>query len=1186
MTTPQLVQMIASSCNPLSYYGDVTGNNFAYTLPNANFAGNAMWVFCSWPSSASAPTISDNINGTWPSAKATLAGGAGKQSVSFHLITGIAAGVTTVTATFGSAIGLFQWDIGVHSNITGFGSAQGAAAVAGPTLATGSFTPPNNNANGGNLILSYFSNNVQTTTAVGPSPWVAGSGHTLLEADATGLWSGATGNLGGFNHATQYDLQTTSAAINPGMTATGDTTYAYNCLAVALTVGTAGQGPPSTGIYVVKIIHQSIPALGGSDNTTATTAAIQVPWTGNLRFCYGTTANTGGNVILASMLTDSDAYTWTNWSAQWPNTNAPTGQSLWGYAENTTADPNATLTIATGTGFNGYCSFAFFDIANAAAAAFDNFQGDFIPANLNDVSAVYNFPVITPFVNKGLTIAGSGLAVGPGLSVVSPVGGIFDYIGYTGQSDGSNFDNSNVCGHYYFNSNAIQNWGWTITPVGGDSGGGTGAITFASADATERIWWIGDGAYTSSTGGASVTLPYPSGVVAGDMLLAVLATQTGAATGGGITTPSGWTFVGSGPNCHDTAGGNWNQVYLYSKVFASGTSQVFAPLSTANLDGIVRAYRGLTGTPTINAFASSRATTNSGATTTNVMPTIIEAYQPGEIAVYAAINDSNQVTGWDTLVADVNGGGMSVGGGSNNILLSDYNWNFQPGQIVFKGGGGYGSGVAGVTVAPPAPSGSAGTSSGSAAVSSLRDPDVAIKAWFNENVLPGTEWFDKNQPEPTSSIIALVARLFAAITGRTSNQGTAGLSASSEIEVKSHSVLYGNASLSARSSADVSARGAVAGSAALAAKSAAQVKGSTNPLYGTAGLASRATIAIKSLAYPVGSLALAARAAIAVMERGVASGIAPLAGIIFAKVKAFSAPVGNASLAARTAIKVMSRGALSASGALTSMISVGAIQFKALGQLAGSAALSARSGLAAKARGALSASGALTSIISTGAIQFKALGQLAGVAALSARSGMMVKAKSGFNGLASLSAIARVAVRASGAPSAIAPLAGIVAAKFKAFSAPVGSASLAARAAIKITSRSVLSAGGALTSIISTGAIQFKAMGKLAGTAALSARSGFMAKSASGLNGRLPLSAVANAAIRAGGTMAGRVSLAARAAIQIVARGAVAGGGTLTSIMSMGAIQFKATGQLVRAAAVGIVIKGRAAAAWFSGRAS
>ena len=64
------------------------------------------------------------------------------------------------------------------------------------------------------------------------------------------------------------------------------------------------------------------------------------------------------------------------------------------------------------------------------------------------------------------------------------------------------------------------------------------------------------------------------------------------------------------------------------------------------------------------------------------------------------------------------------------------------------------------------------------------------------------------------------------------------------------------------------------------------------------------------------------------------------------------------------------------------------------------------------------------------------------------------------------------------------------------------------------------------------------------------------------------------------------LSLAARAAIQIVARGAVAGGGTLTSIMSMGAIQFKATGQLVRTAAVGIVIKGRAAAAWFSGRAS
>jgi hypothetical protein len=753
--------MIASSCN-LSYYGDPTGNNFKYSYPNATPAGNALWVFCSWPSSnVAGPTISDNVNpGNWPAAKIILTGGTGKQSVGFFLLTGSLAspaGTTiTVTATFTAPVALFQWDIGEHNNITGYANGV-SAVVAGPTLATGSFTPPNNNANGGNLVISYFSNSVQATTQAGPNPWVVGTGATLLEADATGLWGGT--NSGGFNHALQYDLQTTSAAINPGMTATTDTIYSYNCLAVALTVGTAGSPPSATAIYIAKILHQSIPALTGAGDTTATSAAMQVPWTGNLRFCYGVTDNT----VFAGF-TDSDGYTWTNWAQDWPNTNAPEGSALWGYVQNTVADTNATFTVATTGGFNGYNSFAFYDIVNAAAVAFDNFQGVSNVPNIAGVSIISGCPIITPFVNKGLMIAGSGLGDGPGLSVTSPSGAVFDYIGYTGQSDGSNYDNSNVCAHIYFNSSAKQTWSWTLTANGDNSLGSPSAITFASADATERVWWIGDGAYTSSTGGASVTLPYPSGIVAGDTLIAAIATQTSAATGGGVVTPSGWTFVGSGPNCHDTTNNYWNQVYLFTQTFASGSSQVFAPLSTANLDGIVRAYRSLTGSPTVNAFASSKAATTSGTVTTTTMPTIIEKYQPGETAVYAAINSNNQITGWDTSIADVNGGGHGVGGGSNVIVLSDYNWDFQPGQIVFTGGGGYGSSAVGVTLAPYVAAPAAGTSGGtaSAVVAKMRDVNVDIHGWYNLDALPIIDWFDYDLQVVS---VAIFAHSFGIIVG-------------------------------------------------------------------------------------------------------------------------------------------------------------------------------------------------------------------------------------------------------------------------------------------------------------------------------------------------------------------------------------------------------------------------------------
>lgn len=912
---PQLIQLIASSCN-LSYYGDATVNNVKYQYPSATYAGDALYCFCSWSQAAGIPTISDNVNGTWPAGDVLIAGATGKLSVSFHILTGSLAPPTgttvTVEATFSTAPALFQWDIGEHCNITGLASTtqgigwQGAVA-AGPTLATGSLTPPNNNAGGGNLILSYFANSAQTTSAVGPNPWAAGSGATLMEADNTGLYGGT--NSGGFSHALQYDLQTTSAAINPGMTATTDTTYSYNCAAVALTVGAAGAGLPSTGIRIVKMLHQSIAsATGGSGNTTATTAALQVPWTGNLRVCYGVTDNTPLNT-----LTDSDGYTWTNWAQLWPNTNAPEGYSLWGFADNTTADTNATFTIATGTGFNGFNSFCFVDIINAAVPAFDNFQGIFVaPPMGSTVTTITDCPIMSPFVNKGLTIAGMGLGNGPGLSVTSPSNAVFDYISYLGQTDGSNYDNSNLMAHLYFNSSALQNWSWTITAQAGNSTGATSAITFASNDATNRIWCVGDGAYTSGTSG-SVTLPYPAGVAVGDLLLAFLDTQTGANTNG-VTAPSGWTPEGSGPSCHDTTGTTYNQGFLFAQIYASGTSQTFTTSIGANdIDGVIRAYRCSTPwtslAQAINAFASSLAKTSSSSTTTNTIPTIIENYQPGERTVYWSINDNGSFNsgGYSELLANINGGGLGIGGGANTIVIGDYNWNGVPGQIVFSYSG-YANGAVGVTITPPPVAGSAGTSSGSSVVSSLRDPDVAINAWFNDIALPGTEWFDKNQPEPIgSSIVALVARLFAAITGRASNAyGSAALSAWSAAEVKSTSVLYGDASLSARLTGEVAARGAVAGSAALAGRSTAQAKASTNPLYGTAALL----------------------------------------GTAFTKFKAFSAPVGAAPLAARTAIKVMARGALSAAGALTSIISIGAVQFKAFSALLGRAPLASVSAAA------------------------------------------------------------------------------------------------------------------------------------------------------------------------------------------------------------------------------------------------
>lgn len=442
MAVPTFVQMIASTTNLYEIYGNTnTANDFEYTLPNAVQAGNALLILCTYDNGVGGLSFTDNINGSWPAATITVENAAslGTYSAAF-LLTGALAGVTTIEAVFtGSTPAAFQWNIIEYANVTGQNGSHGTASVAGPNLTTGSFTPTNNNASGGNLIVSYFANNTLTSSTTGPNPWVVDSGHTFLEADMTAYYQAT---VGGFAHATQYFQQNTAAAINPSMTATGDTTNSYNCLAIALKAGATGNGPPTSGAYVAKVIHQSITTV-----TASTTLKLQIPWTGNLRFISCFT----GQVQTFTSLTDSDSYSWTN--------KASAVDDLWAYAANTAADTNATLSIALGaTGGGNNYTFRSYDIWNAATSPYDNYVTN---TGYADGATTLNTPSITPVGSRGLTIAGLGLEVGPGLSVTAPSGAIFDMIAYANEVDQDNYDNADLQGHYYFSSNAAQNWSWT-----------------------------------------------------------------------------------------------------------------------------------------------------------------------------------------------------------------------------------------------------------------------------------------------------------------------------------------------------------------------------------------------------------------------------------------------------------------------------------------------------------------------------------------------------------------------------------------------------------------------------------------------------------------------------------------------------------------------------------------------------
>lgn len=445
--TPTLVQMISSETNLGGIQGSAS-NHYKYYMPNALLAGNCLVIAASWPG-GNPPTISDTVNGTWPAAITVVSGS--NLDAGFIVLPSTGAGVTQIEATFGTNAIPFQWDIFEFHNVVGADGTHGTADAASSSLAVGSFTPTtNNNVNGGHLILSYFAPSIWTPTDQ-PTLIASGSGHTLLEADIA--WTGDTYS---FPKSSQYLIQTTNAAVNPSWTMTGGGSNTYNCIAIALKVGSAGSPIPA-GIHINKIIHMTSPGANASS------IKIHIPSTGNLGILIMDTVGGGG----CTTAVDSSSNSWPNLAT---GTNAD-GDGVW-YGQNGSLGANATLTMHASKNFAEF-SFQFFDIQGAATSSYDT--SVFLPA-ASGLGATWTGPSITPSESIGLTICYAGCGLGPGLSVTSPTGAIWDYIYYDSETDGDWYENADMRAHYYFSSNATQNWVMTMTNTGATVLGG--AIIF------------------------------------------------------------------------------------------------------------------------------------------------------------------------------------------------------------------------------------------------------------------------------------------------------------------------------------------------------------------------------------------------------------------------------------------------------------------------------------------------------------------------------------------------------------------------------------------------------------------------------------------------------------------------------------------------------------------------------------
>ena len=153
-------------------------------------------------------------------------------------------------------------------------------------------------------------------------------------------------------------------------------------------------------------------------------------------------------------VTDNNSDTWTKV--------APDGRNQFWYtftgASNTPL-PNLKVTIHVST-TNGN-SMRVFDISNATAYDTGAAGSD---VSCNSATSVSNQPSLTPGHNSALILTYMALGTGPGLSVTSPTGAVWDLVTYTNESDVDYMENADAVAHKYLaSSGTTYNFNWTIT---------------------------------------------------------------------------------------------------------------------------------------------------------------------------------------------------------------------------------------------------------------------------------------------------------------------------------------------------------------------------------------------------------------------------------------------------------------------------------------------------------------------------------------------------------------------------------------------------------------------------------------------------------------------------------------------------------------------------------------------------
>jgi hypothetical protein len=324
-------------------------------FPQATLAGNFLVIAVQVGDSVNVSSVTDDHSNQWHGASTTCDDGTSKDRLQLWYANNAAAGTVQVTVSFSGNNTFIGADLSEFYNVAAHIPLDVSTQLCSD--ATSPYQPGSMTTTAAHdliwLMGTSFGGGAGTLSAI--TAGTAGSGFTKLASDL----NGAGQHLGTLS---EYQVWSTSGAINPDFSTTGDTTARWGIVAGAFKAASQGTAPSATP-RIVHVAHRYIGQTGA-----AGTVAPEFASSGNL--IVGLL--NAGSVGSVTAVTDSASNAWTvSAGCSTVNTNGGGTRAQVLYAANATTSATLNAITLTMSGTLNDPFVVFYDIIGAAASPFD-----------------------------------------------------------------------------------------------------------------------------------------------------------------------------------------------------------------------------------------------------------------------------------------------------------------------------------------------------------------------------------------------------------------------------------------------------------------------------------------------------------------------------------------------------------------------------------------------------------------------------------------------------------------------------------------------------------------------------------------------------------------------------------------------------------------------------------------------